>query len=543
MLPRRSIALAAAALAVAAGCFERGKRRPAHDDAASARAGDAGAGAGVGVGAGAALDRGWLAADPSGAPDDAAIVRVALETEPATLDPFASIDAVSARVLGDVTTGLLCTVDGEPRACLSATAGDDSRRWRLALRPGLRFHDGRPVTATDARASLLAAAGKAGKDGHPAGPLAASLDDLRAVTVDGDAVVLDFDHDRCWRSRALDVALVPLVPADELTSPALASAPVGAGPYRIAGWRRGEAIELARADGATPRAPAAGIRFRVTADRAEALRLLAAGQLDVVYQVPIAEAVAFTHEHPSVARFRYEQPAFLAAVYNARRPALAEPAHRRALTALLDRTGVAAAILGGARTTTGPGMPGDAGYDATVAPIPFSAELARRLLGDARPSAELLVPTESPSAARIADIWASDARGVATLRVVSLPYAQVLARLAAGDFDVAITSMSGGPDVDLWSRFASDAPPDQAWSGLHDAALDRLLAAARGACSDGERAAAARALHRRLDELQPMAFIAVDTRAGLASPRVGGLVGHRGPPPIRGLWMTARAGT
>jgi ABC-type transport system substrate-binding protein len=526
----RAIAVAAALAALAAGgCFERGKRRRVADDAQVARVEDSAAAA---ADAGAAED-GWLTEEPAGAPDDAATVRVALDAEPASLDPFASLDAVSARVLAPVTTGLLCAIDGEPRPCLAAVGGGEDRRWRLPLRPGLRFHDGRPVTIEDARASVEAALGRRGRGPSP---IAASLDDLATVSIDGGELVLDYDRDRPWRARALDLALVPLVPERQLRAPSLASAPIGAGVYRVAGWRRGEAIELARVEGAAARAPAAGVRFRVTADRAEALRLLAAGDLDVVYQVPIAEAVEFTRAHPGTVRFRYEQPAFLAAIYNTRRPALASALHRRALTALLDREGVARAILGGARTTTGPCAPGAEAYDTTVQPVPFSAQLAARLLEDARPSVELLVPTESTSAARIADIWAADARGLATLRVVRLPYADVLARLAAGDFDVAITSMSGGPDVDLSSRFASDAPADQAWSGVHDDELDRALAAQRAAITDDARMTAARAVHRRLDAVQPMAVIAVDTRAGLASAKVGGLVGHRGPPPVASLW-------
>ena len=536
MVSRRILALATAVLAVVqAGCFERGKRRRVVEDGGRAAA--------VGRDAAVGADAGWVTAEPSGAPDDAAIVRVALEAEPASLDPFASLDAVSLRVQAAVTRGLVCVVDGEPQACAAQAAGDASRRWRLPLRAGVRFSDGTPVTARDALGSVRAAVGQ---EGHAVSPIAASLDDLRAATIDcaprapctGSALVLEWRGARPWRARAMDVALIPLVPYAQLTSPTLATAPVGTGPYRIAAWHRGEAIELARVAGATPRAPAAGLHLRVTTDRAEALRLVAAGELDVVYQVPIGEAIAFTAAHAGTVRFRYEQPAFLAAIYNARRPALASADVRRALTALLDRDGVAAAILGGARTTTGPGTPGDPGYDEGVAPIPFSREVAAALLGTARPSVEVLVPLGSTSAARIADIWAADARGLATLRVVTLPYDQVLARLAAGDFDVAITSMSGGPDVDLWSRFASDAPADQAWPGLHDAALDRLLAAHRAAQTDDARAAAARAIHRRLDELQPLAFIAVDTRAGIASAKVGGLVGHRGPPPLAALWKT-----
>jgi hypothetical protein len=52
----------------------------------------------------------------------------------------------------------------------------------------------------------------------------------------------------------------------------------------------------------------------VVADRADAIRQLAAGRLDVVAQVPAAEAVAAAQLHPALVRFRYRQPAALVAV-------------------------------------------------------------------------------------------------------------------------------------------------------------------------------------------------------------------------------------
>ena len=510
-----------------AACFERGGGRPAKRDAGVVATVTADA---------AADDGGWLVGEPGGVADPAATVRIALEAEPVSLDPFAAGDATARRVLADVYEGLLCPdATGAPAACLAARweVSADRTTWRFWLRPGVRFHDGGEVTAADVIASVRAP----GQGASARGPLAAVVDDL--VAADSPApgeVVLRFAAARVGRAR--DLTMIPIAPAARIAAGDLDRAPVGTGPLRVVTWRRGEAIALARWDGYRgPPAAAAAVRYRVTADRAEALRLIAAGELDVAVQVPIDQARAFTADHAGAVRFRYEMPAFLAAVYNTRRAALAAPATRRALTALLDRPGLATEMLGGARRLSGPWPPGDPYADPAVAPVPFDRALAARLLGAARPAVELLVPQGSTTTARIADVWAADARDLARLTVRAVPYPDFLARLAGGDFDVAITSLSAGPEVDWWSRFASAAPPADAWPGLADAALDDLLSGFRTVDDPARRAGLARAIHRRLDELQPLAFIAVDTRAGVAGAGVGGLVGAvDGPPRARAIW-------
>ena len=42
-----------------------------------------------------------------------------------------------------------------PQMVAGHVVDDDGRRWTLTLRPGLRFHDGEPVLARDAVASIL----------------------------------------------------------------------------------------------------------------------------------------------------------------------------------------------------------------------------------------------------------------------------------------------------------------------------------------------------------------------------------------------------
>jgi ABC-type transport system substrate-binding protein len=331
----------AVAALVATACFERGGReeRAAVPPPAPV----------------AARADGWLAAEPGGAPDPTATLRVALDAEPATLDPFATLDAASARVLAQVVEGLACpTTDGGVEPCVARAwrAAPDGRTWRFTLDPRRRFADGTPITAGDVVASLDASRGV----GHAPGPLGFALDDAVAITAPhADQIEVVVREDR--PSRLRDLALVPIVPAAQLAAASLAERPIGSGPFAIADWVRGERIALARVDGAARRAGAARVELVVVADRADAIRQLAAGRLDVVAQVPAAEAVAAQAQHPTLVRFRYRQPAALVAVVNTRRPALADARTRRALVMTLDRAGVARAVLGGAPTLNGPWLP------------------------------------------------------------------------------------------------------------------------------------------------------------------------------------------
>jgi ABC-type transport system substrate-binding protein len=505
---------------VAAGCFERGGARP--------RGGDGGAA--VAVDAAPRPERAHR--EPAGPADPAATIRVALEAEPASLDPLTAADAVARRVLADVYEGLVCaapTLGATPVPCLADRyeEADGGRRWTFHLRDA-RWHDGAAVTSADVVATLAAVRARGSW-------LVGELDDLVGVDAPApDTVVLRFGALR--PDRLARLASVPILPRHALD----AAAPPGTGPMRLDRWVRGDRIELSRWDGHWG-APAAAARviYRI-AERGEALRLLADGELDVVVQVPIDEATRFADDHAAAGTFTYRLGAYLAAIYNARRPALATAAARRALTALLDRDQIAARLFG-TRPITGPFPETDPGHDPSVSAVPFDRAVAEALLAGRRPRLEVLVPAGSATMARVADIWASDARGVAELIVVEVPFAELLGRLAAGTFDVALLSMTTGPELDLAPRLSSRAPADTAWSGIADRELDRLLDAVKAEPDPDRRAQLRRALHRRIAAVDPLAFIAADVRLGVARRDIGGVAGaaEGAPPRAARLWRAA----
>lgn len=77
--------------------------------------------------------------------------------DPGALDPVADPRtevAAAALLVWDTLYGVDSRLEPQPQMCEGHEASDDRRTWTFRLRPGLRFHDGAPVTAADAVASL-----------------------------------------------------------------------------------------------------------------------------------------------------------------------------------------------------------------------------------------------------------------------------------------------------------------------------------------------------------------------------------------------------
>ena len=552
-----ALASAVGAAGASSGCLERGHRQ--HDG------GQAGARA-----AGATPERGSprasdparpgpeLTGDPPGPADRAATVRIALEAEPANLNPLIAADQMVARVaLGDIYQGLLCPgATGRPaHLCLADHLDVDltGRVWAFRLRRGVLWHDGQRFTGDDVRFTfnLLRGARQAPT------VLAAELDDLTSVAVHGRDVVLTFAGFRPTRRE--DLAHVPILPRHafagvrpaELAASPASRAPVGTGPLRLVAWHRGQAIELERFAHYWGRpAGAARVVWQVEPGRARALLDLAAGRIDVVPGVPVEQARAAAARSPARVRvFSYALPAYLAAVINLRRPPLSDVRVRRALVMSLDRRAVIDALLGGGPILTGPYLPGDPAGDPGVEPWPHDPAGAAQLVrearaaggGPGRPRVTLSVPAGSRTMARIADVWASDARATFDLRVAEVPYAELLQRARAGRFEVALLSFTSGPDLDLYPRFHSSEIGGENYGGVRDAALDALVEQFRREPGAAARQRLSRAIHRRLHQLVPYVFIAADRRQGLAARDVGGVAAASSGGGARALWRAGGA--
>lgn len=196
-------------------------------------------------------------------------LHVAMRVAPATFDPSDNTqpDSFTRRNLTLLIFETLLTIDSagrvHPALALSCQAAPGNQRWQFRLRRDVKFHDGTPLTAEIAAASLRAA--------NPSWK----------VFADGDSVVIE--------SEAVD----PELPA-ELALPRNAIArrspdgkASGTGPFRIVDWQPGKKLTLAAEEnywGGRPFLNAVEIEMGKTYhDQAIALEL---GRADLVEVAP-----------------------------------------------------------------------------------------------------------------------------------------------------------------------------------------------------------------------------------------------------------------
>jgi len=250
----------------------------------------------------------------------------------------------------------------------------DDRTIVLELRPGLRFSDGRPVTATDVAASL-----EAGKrlrwpnDGYLATIASVRALDERRVEV---------------RAARPDPTLLArlawgFVMPEDVAGPR-PGPPVGTAPYTLESWTPGQSFTFAR----NPRhwgAPAAFARaeFRVVPDDEERLRLVRSGEADLADFVP-PEAWASLEQDERLRLVVGEGLRVLFLGLRVDRKPFSDPRVREALDLAIDRRALLERVFLGKGSVANQLMPrGSVGYVPEMPASPYDPARARRLLAAA----------------------------------------------------------------------------------------------------------------------------------------------------------------
>jgi ABC-type transport system substrate-binding protein len=168
-----------------------------------------------------------LAARAETRPQYGGTLHISMRAAPVSLDPAdaSQLDSFAQRSLTVLIFDTLVTADesGRLQASLATSwqASQNTRRWQLHLRSGVRFHDGSPLTAEAAAASLRAA--------NPSWK----------VSANGDSVVIEED------STDPDVPAELALPRNAIEKKSPDNKPIGTGPFRIVDWQPGKRLTLA----------------------------------------------------------------------------------------------------------------------------------------------------------------------------------------------------------------------------------------------------------------------------------------------------------
>jgi peptide/nickel transport system substrate-binding protein len=470
------------------------------------------------------------AGGPGARPRD---VRVLLVHEPASLSLIGKPDRYGEILAAQVTDSLVQydrAMRLVPRVAESWEFLDGNRELVIRLRPGVRWHDGVPVTAEDVvftveqvRLPVLENTSHAPRFAH-----LESVEAVDALTVRARYRDPTPDDLEGWR--------VPLVPKHlagsgrELLEGSFARHPVGCGPFRFVHYRSGEEILLEANDDYWDGRPLIDrLVLRVFPDDRTAYEVLLAGGLDLMYGSPDLYRKALESQPERLAGVVESQLSVWQIYWNldGSNPFFADPRVRRALVHALDRDRFNERIVHGlARVAATLYHPDGPWADPAVEPLPFDPARARSLLDgagwsdadgdgvrerDGRPLRfTLMIPASTQRlnddiAAWLQQSWSEVG---AAAEIEKAEWEHYRARRNAGRFEAALGGISLTPIPDLYELLHSSQRDAMNFGAFADAEVDRLLEAGRAEFDEGRRRREIYGpLQRRLSELQPTAVL------------------------------------
>lgn len=463
------------------------------------------------------------------------VLRVVPHADLKTLDPVAA-SIVITRMHGLMIYETLFAWDQElrphPQMVETFSTSQDGLAWTFTLRPGLKFHDGQPVTTRDVIASLkrwMARDTIGGKLGEFTAGMEATDERTFVLRLKRPMSLVPFALGSAVGQipaimRESDAASDPNKPVTET---------IGSGPFRFnrAEWRSGARIVYDKNPDYVPRAePPNGlaggrvvkvdrVEWVIMPDPATAAAALQAGEVDI-WEQPTQDLVPVVAKNRAIAVGRFSNLANQVMLRpNHLFPPFDNPKARLALAYATDQADLLTAGYGdetwwkrcAAYFVCGSPNGTEAGTDGYAKP---DLARARQLLAEAGYKGETLVLTSSHEIApigRMAEVAADALRKVGlNVDVQFSDWGTVTTRqqnrgaVAAGGWNLFVTTASGPTMQSPLTNIGTNMACARAWAGWPcDAEAETLRNAVVEAQDETARKAAVEVLHKRLAEVQP----------------------------------------
>jgi peptide/nickel transport system substrate-binding protein len=369
---------------------------------------------------------------------------IGMVLEPTSLDPtMAPAAAIGEVVHLNVLEGLVKINENGQLSPLLAerwTLDPDGKSLTLALRRGVKFHDGEPFDASAVKFSFERAKDKASTNKAKK----ALFDNVAGIAApDPFTVILTLDHpDGNLLFRLGENPAVILHPKSAASA---ATQPIGTGPYRFADWKKGSSITLLKFDGFRN---AAQVRlnkvvFRFISDPAAQVAALLAGDVDAFPRGIANQSLKpFQADKRFAVQIGSTAGKGILAINNKRKP-FDDVRVRRAIAHAIDRKAIIDGVLDGLGQPIGSHFaPTDAGYLDLTSMYPFDPEKAKALLKEAGVKTPLdvtLTLPPPPYARKGGEVVAAQLAKVGIhARIDNVEWAQWLSGAYKGQFDLTL---------------------------------------------------------------------------------------------------------
>ncbi len=328
---------------------------------------------------------------------DSTVFRYRLASDPPSLDPIHSTDTTSATIILKVFEGLVdlnpVTLDIVPALAESWDISDDGIVYTFHMKRGVRFHNGREVTAQDVRWNFercLTPRNRSGRSWVLA-PIRGSeamlngdADSLSGLDTPDDYTVIitltkPFAPFLSYLSlEAARVGAHESFETDEIE-------PIGTGPFRFMSWNHGIRVSLeANPDWHGGAVGLERIDFEVIPDVGVAFQKFVTGELDFVDEIPPGQLKLIRERHPEAVRMWPYLRIEYVGLNHSRPPFKDNLKLRQAFSWAVDRTSIVESLFeGAAEIPTGILPPGIPGRDDTIDGYGYDPEQAKRLLAEA----------------------------------------------------------------------------------------------------------------------------------------------------------------
>ncbi|WP_439579803.1 ABC transporter substrate-binding protein [Elioraea sp.] len=322
-------------------------------------------------------------------------LRIALGTSLRTLDPAKTTlgeEYIYDNLVFNGLTRMREDLAIEPDLAESWTFSEDLKTWTFRLRRGVKFHNGREMTATD----VIATYRRILDPETAAAPRSnyMMIEDMQAP--DPYTVVFRLSYPYGGFADILSDRQVKIIPHDHLDT--LATAPIGTGPFTMRSYTPGDRMVLTRFpdyfESGMPRFET--VELRIVPEMAVRIAALQAGDMDVVWDIP-PEQVKPLSENRALKVESVATGSWDAAIMNNAIAPFNDPRVRRAFHMAVDKRDVVELVLFGEGAPTHSPIPPNHPFFAADIPVTRADPAgARRLLREAGHPNGVRVPIVVP---------------------------------------------------------------------------------------------------------------------------------------------------